>query len=71
MKFISIKEALKKGKGSVSLRGWVFRERKFADKIFIVLRDASGIIQCVIKQGIVSDDLFTEAESILMESSIE
>ncbi len=69
--FISIQEALDKGKGQVSLRGWVHREAKMKDKIFIVLRDSSNIIQCVIKEAQVSKKEWTDLQKVLVESSIE
>ncbi len=47
-KFISIREAIQKGKGHVAIRGWVYRERGSNNMKFIVLRDASDIIQCVL-----------------------
>src|SRR3989344_4157395 len=46
-KFISIQEAVDKGKGVVSLHGWVHRERGSNKLKFVVLRDSSNIIQCV------------------------
>lgn len=49
-KFISIAEAMKKGKGEVAVRGWVHRERGSNKFRFLVLRDASGILQCVLKR---------------------
>ncbi|MEM4282165.1 MAG: asparagine--tRNA ligase [Candidatus Woesearchaeota archaeon] len=67
---ISIQEALEKGKGKVRLRGWCYRERKFADKVFIVLRDSSNIIQCVVKKENVPKELFSNAEKVTMESSL-
>lgn len=67
--FITVKEALAKGKGKVQLRGWAYRERKFADKIFVVLRDHTGIIQCVIKKDAVPAKVFKSAEDVSIESS--
>jgi len=49
-KFISIKDAMKKGTGLVSVRGWVFRERGSNKMKFVVLRDSTNIIQCVLKK---------------------
>ncbi len=69
--FISIKEALEKKKGQISLRGWVYRETKMKDKMFIVLRDSSEIIQCVIKKEIVSEKEWQDIQKVLVESSIE
>ena len=68
MEFISIKEALKKGKGKVSIRGWVYRERKLKDKVFIVVRDSSEIIQCIVASD---NDNWNDANKILIESSLE
>jgi len=48
MEFISIKEAFKK-KGSVPVRGWIKRKRELKEKIFILLRDPTGELQCIIE----------------------
>lgn len=65
---LSISEALKKGKGSVKLRGWVYRERKTKNKVFIVLRDSTGLIQCVVSS---ESKAWDNAQKLLIESSIE
>ncbi len=70
-KFLSVKEAMKKKKGKVSIRGWVYRERKSNQFIFLVVRDYSDIIQCVIKKEKVSEDIWKAAEKILIESSVK
>ncbi|MFC1750112.1 asparagine--tRNA ligase [Pseudomonadota bacterium] len=70
-KFISIEEALKKGKGQVDLRGWIHRTRKMKDKVFIVLRDSTDVIQCVIKEDIAGKKAVKEATDALMESSLQ
>ncbi len=54
---------------NVELRGWVYRKRSVGGKIFIVLRDSSGIIQCVVDRGAVSEDSWRQAEEITRESS--
>ena len=71
MDFISIKEAIKKGKGIVSLRGWVYRERGSNQLKFIVLRDYSDIIQCVIDKDKISKKEWEDADKLLIESSVE
>lgn len=70
-KYISIKDALEKKKGLVSLRGWVYREAKMKDKMFIVLRDSSEIIQCVIKKEAIPEKQWNEVQKVLVESSVE
>ena len=70
MKFITIEEAMKKN-GNVAIRGWVYRERKSNKFVFIILRDHTDIIQCVVKKDNVSDELWKKAEKITIESSVE
>jgi len=48
--FISIQQAMDAGSGEVAVRGWIYRERGNKNLRFIVLRDASNIIQCVLKK---------------------
>ncbi len=60
----------KEGKG-VSVRGWVYRHRKLGeDKIFIVVRDGTGIIQGVVKKDSVSGKVWRDAENLYIESSL-
>jgi len=71
MEFISISEAIKKGKGKVNLRGWVYRERGSNKLKFIVLRDSSEIIQCVIEKDKISKKDWEDSKKLLIESSVE
>jgi len=59
--YITIEEALKKGSGKVNLRGWVYRQRASNKFVFIVLRDESDIIQCVIPKS-KNPEIFEKAE---------
>ncbi|MGC9005904.1 MAG: amino acid--tRNA ligase-related protein, partial [Candidatus Micrarchaeia archaeon] len=60
----------KEGK-KVSVRGWVYRHRKLGeDKIFIVVRDGSGIIQGVVKKDAVGEKVWKNAENLYIESSL-
>ena len=68
--YISIEQALKQKKGKVSLRGWIYRIRKGKDRIFIILRDASGIIQCVFSQTRFKKQ-WKAIDKLLIESSIK
>ena len=69
-KYTTIEEALKKGSTDVNLRGWVYRERKSNKFVFIVLRDESDIIQCVIPKA-KNPEIFEKAEKLTIESSIK
>jgi asparaginyl-tRNA synthetase len=70
--FVTI-EGILDGKYSgqhITTRGWIFRTRSSGNIVFIVLRDASGIIQATVKRGNLSDDAFEEAKKTLIESSV-
>ncbi len=67
--FTSIRQVLKgnfDGK-QVNVRGWVYRKRTGKKVVFVVLRDATGIIQCTIKRDSLAWD---EAQRVSIESSI-
>ena len=66
MKPLTIKEAVKKKK--VKVRGWIYRERKLKDKIFLVLRDSTGILQGVVRKD---KGFWDVANKLLVESSVE
>ena len=52
----------------INLRGWIYRTRSSNKFAFLVLRDSSGIIQCVLKS---EHPDFEEASKLLIESSVE
>jgi len=69
MTFTAIESILSgkfKGK-KVSVRGWVYRKREGKDTIFLVIRDATGVIQAVVKKDSQS---WAEAEKTTIESSM-
>jgi len=69
-KFISISEAIKKGHGQVSVRGWIYRERGSNEFKFLILRDSSNIIQCVLKKEKFKTQ-WPEIDKLQVESSVE
>ena len=69
-KYTTIDEALKKDLTNVYLRGWVYRQRASNKFVFIVLRDESDIIQCVISKS-KNAELFEKAVKLTIESSIK
>lgn len=70
MNFISIKEAMKKGSGKVAVRGWVYRERGSNKMKFVVLRDSSDIIQCVLERE-KFEKQWANIDRLRIESSVE
>jgi len=55
----------------VSLRGWVYNKRSSGKLQFILLRDGTGVIQCVAFKGNFSPVQFEMLDKLTQESSIE
>ena len=55
-----------KGK-KANVRGWVYRKRESKDTIFLVIRDASGVIQAIVKK---ESPAWNLAEKATIESAI-
>jgi len=68
--FISIQDAIKKGSGTVAVRGWIYRERGSNKMKFIVLRDSTNIIQCVLERE-KFEKQWNNIDKLLVESSVE
>ncbi|MFA7625653.1 MAG: asparagine--tRNA ligase [Candidatus Kapaibacterium sp.] len=56
---------------TVTLRGWVYNITGKGKLQFIMLRDGTGIIQCVVFKNNVGEEQFNEAKTLTQESSIE
>ena len=69
-KFLSVQEAIEKKKGEVAVRGWVYRERGSNAMKFIVLRDSTNIIQCVLEKKNFEKQ-WNDIDKIKIESSVE
>jgi asparaginyl-tRNA synthetase len=54
----------------VTLKGWLYNKRSSGKIRFLVLRDGTGIVQCVMVKGIMSEDAFALFDQITQESSI-
>jgi asparaginyl-tRNA synthetase len=69
---LTVKEILKGGRvgEDVEIRGWIFRTRTVGGKIFVVVRDGTGVIQTAITKGGVPENEFADAEKALIESSV-
>jgi len=51
----------------VDVHGWVYRKRESKDTIFLVIRDATGVIQTITKKG---SEAWPTAEKATVESSL-
>jgi asparaginyl-tRNA synthetase len=56
---------------TVKVRGWLYNKRSSGKLHFLEVRDGSGIVQAVVFKGNVSPELFTAADHIQQESSLE
>jgi asparaginyl-tRNA synthetase len=53
-----------------TLTGWVYNTRSSGKVRFVILRDGTGVIQCVFLKGQVPDAAFELADSVTQESSV-
>jgi asparaginyl-tRNA synthetase len=69
MKFTPIQDIIagKYDDKQVSVRGWIYRKRESKDVIFLIVRDATGIIQCTVKK---KSKQWDDAEKVTIESSV-
>lgn len=54
----------------VALKGWVYNKTGRGKLQFIQLRDGTGIIQCIVFKGNVSEEKFADAKALTQESSL-
>ena len=55
---------------TVSVKGWVYRIRKTKERVFIVIRDSTGIVQALVERSQVSEDVWETANKLYIESSL-
>ena len=65
-----IKDLSKFVDNTVTLKGWVANKRDGKRLVFIILRDGSGLCQCIGDQDILGDEKFEAAVSLGLESSV-
>jgi len=54
----------------VTLKGWLYNKRSSGKLFFLLLRDGTGIIQCVVFKNDVSEETFANADTLTQESSL-
>jgi asparaginyl-tRNA synthetase len=69
--WVYVDELSEHNKEEVTLKGWVYNYRTSKNLYFLELRDGSGICQCVIAKDSVSDEVWSEADRLRQESSLE
>jgi len=54
----------------IKISGWLYNKRSSGKVRFLVIRDGTGILQCVMVKGIIPDDVFNLFDSITQETSL-
>ena len=54
----------------VTLSGWLYRGRPSGKIVFMVVRDGTGLCQCVVEKGKIDDEVFAQLKRLGTESSL-
>ncbi|MHC4220917.1 MAG: asparagine--tRNA ligase [Planctomycetota bacterium] len=54
----------------VTLAGWLYRGRSSGKVLFLVVRDGTGLCQCIVEKDKISDELFEQLKHLGQESSL-
>jgi asparaginyl-tRNA synthetase len=55
----------------VTLKGWLYNKRASGKVKFLILRDGTGYLQCIVFKGNVTEDVFEVAEQFHQEAAFE
>ncbi len=53
-----------------TIRGWIHRKRTVGGKIFITVRDRTGVVQCVVDKSVIGEKLWSVLDKAYLESSL-
>ncbi len=56
---------------TVTLRGWLYHRRAGGKIRFLVLRDGSGYVQCIVSKAEVAEEVWNDADRLTQESTFE
>ncbi len=68
---IYIKDLKEYAGKEVTLKGWLYNKRESGKVKFLILRDGTGYLQCVVFKGNVTPEVFEIAEQLHQEASFE
>ncbi|GAH19737.1 unnamed protein product, partial [marine sediment metagenome] len=54
----------------VTLAGWLYQARSSGKIQFLIIRDGTGLCQCIVEKGEIQDELFGELKHLGQESSL-
>ncbi|HWF46142.1 MAG TPA: OB-fold nucleic acid binding domain-containing protein, partial [Bryobacteraceae bacterium] len=55
---------------TITIRGWLYNLRKSGKIVFPIIRDGTGLMQCVAVKSNVSEEVFETLKSLTQESSL-
>lgn len=67
---LPIGKALASDGKEVTIKGWVHRKRSSGGKAFVIVRDRTGTIQCIVDKSKVREEEWNDTEKAYNESSI-
>jgi asparaginyl-tRNA synthetase len=70
MPAVYVKEIGKFNGQEVTVRGWLYNKRSSGKIRFLLVRDGTGLIQCVLDRSSVSPEVFDNYEKLTQESSL-
>lgn len=71
MKEIDIREVSKYVGKKVKIKGWLYNKRSSGKIHFLIIRDGTGFIQCIVEKSKVKEEIFDLYEKIFLETSLE
>jgi asparaginyl-tRNA synthetase len=54
----------------ITVRGWLYNKRSSGKVWFLIVRDGTGMMQCVVSKADVSERSFQACEEVTQESSL-
>ncbi|MCX7780984.1 MAG: asparagine--tRNA ligase [Negativicutes bacterium] len=66
-----IKNLARYAGSEVTVQGWLYNKRSSGKIIFLIVRDGSGLVQCVLVKKEVSEDVWASASRLTQESSLK
>lgn len=66
----TISELKNAAEQQVTLCGWIYQFRSSGKVQFIILRDGTGLCQCIVEKGKIPDELFEQLKHLGQESSL-
>jgi len=68
---ITISDLSKHVGQEITLKGWLYNKRSSGKVKFLILRDGTGYLQCIVFKGNVSEEVFNLADTFSQETSFE